>query len=228
MKTIIKTAALTTLLSITTVYGGGDIAPPVVPVAPVPVAEPADTNPFYVGIGVLWAGVSRDCVTPGCPVVRLKDSTWGGIIRAGYDFNQYIGIEGRALKATLDSDWAETTHYGIFLKPFVPVSERVNIYGLLGYGHTEIKTDCAIQDKFTHNGFSWGIGLEYDFSDKDDDYENHKKNEDDVLEFDRPFDGHGDQETRWGMWIDYQNLLHNEGPDNYKANIVSFGITYDF
>lgn len=227
MKTIIKAAALTALLSITTVYAGGKmVAPAVSPVALM--NEPVEPNPFYIGIGILWAGVSRDCITQDCPNIRLKESEWGGIIRGGYDFNQYIGIEGRALKATLDSDWAKTTHYGIFLKPFMPVGERTNVYALLGYGHTEIDVDCFIQEKYKANGFSWGIGLEYDLSSKEDDYENHKRSENDVPEFDRPFDGQGDQETRWGLWVDYQNLLNNKGPDNYKTNIITFGITYDF
>lgn len=213
------------LIATGSLFGGGDIAPAVAPVA---IAE-TDPNPFYVGVGILWAGVSRDCSTSGCPTVRLKDSTWGGIIRAGWEYNQYIGIEGRALKATIESDWGETTHYGIFLKPQYPVSEKVNIYGLLGYGHTEIDTDCVpIRDSFEHDGFSYGIGLEYDLSDRDDDYEAHKTEDNPNPVFDRDFDGHMDQETGWGLWVDYQNLMHNEGPANFKSNIVSFGITYDF
>jgi len=218
MKKIIQIMTFSSLIATGSLFGGGDIAPAVAPVA---IAQEADPNPFYVGVGILWAGVSRDCSTPGCPNVRLKDSTWGGIIRAGWEYNQYIGIEGRALKATIDSDWGETTHYGIFLKPQYPVSERVNIYGLLGYGHTEIDTDCVpIRDSFEHDGFSYGIGLEYDLSDTESDREEGT--------YDRPFDGHMDQEKGWGLWVDYQNLMHNEGPANFKSNIVSFGITYDF
>lgn len=217
MKKTIQIMTLSSLVATSSLFGGGDISPAVAPLA---IVE-ADPNPFYVGVGLLWAGVSRDCVTSGCPEVRLKDSTWGGIIRAGWEYNQYVGIEGRALKATLDSDWGETTHYGIFLKPQYPVSEKVNIYGLLGYGHTEIDTDCtAIHDTFKYDGFSYGIGLEYDLS----------ETEDDRIEgtYDRPFDGHMDQERGWGLWIDYQNLMHNEGPANFKSNIITFGITYDF
>jgi OOP family OmpA-OmpF porin len=217
MKKTVSIITLGTLLATGSLYAGGDIAP-IAAVAPI-----VDPNPFYVGVGLIWAGVSRDCFTTGCTeTVRLKDSTWGGIIRAGWEYNQYVGIEGRALKATLDSDWGETTHYGIYLKPQYPVSEQVNIYGLLGYGHTEIYTDClAIQDHtFKYDGFSYGIGLEYDLSDRESDREEG--------EYDRPFDGHMDQEKGWGLWIDYQNLMNNEGPDNFKSNIITFGVTYDF
>ncbi|MCO4845696.1 MAG: porin family protein [Sulfurovum sp.] len=216
MKKIISIITLSTLLSTSSLFGGGNIAP-VVPI------EEIDPNPFYVGVGLMWAGVSRDCFGSGtCPDVRLKDSTWGGIIRAGYDYNQYIGIEVRALQSSIDTDWADkTTHYGIFLKPMMPVGEQMNIYGLLGYGHTKIEVDCSyLKDEFTYDGFSYGIGLEYDLSDREDDREEGS--------YDRPFDGHGDQEKGWGLWVDYQNLMNNEGPNNYKANIVTFGITYDF
>jgi len=228
MKKAISIIALGTLLATNSLLAGGNIVAPAAEVVAVPVQT--DTDPFYIGIGVIWAGVSRDCFERGCTeTIRLKDSTWGGIVRVGYDFNQYIGIEGRALKATIDSDWAETTHYGIFLKPMMPVGEQVNIYGLLGWGHTKVVTDStSLQDEFTHNGFSYGIGLEYDLSSKKDDYDSYKKNPDDVPAFDRPFDGQGDQEVGWGLWIDYQNLMNNEGPEKYKTNIVSFGVTYDF
>lgn len=226
MKKTISIITLGVLLSTGSLNAGG------VPAVMAPVAIPAevDPNPFYVGVGLLWAGASRDCFGEGeCPDVRLKDSTWGGIIRAGWEYNQYVGVEVRALSATLDSDWAETTHYGIFLKPQYPVSEQVKIYGLLGYGHTEIDTACvAIHDTFEYDGFSYGIGLEYDLSDRDDDYEAHKTEDNPNPVFDRDFDGYADQETGWGLWVDYQNLMNNEGPANHKGNIVSFGLTYDF
>ena len=214
MKRSLKIAALAALMSTGALQAGGPVAPIVVPVT--------DPNPFYVGLGVIWAGVSADCFGEGtCPDVRLKDSTWGGIIRAGWEYNQYVGIEARALKATIDSDWAETTHYGIYLKPQYPVSEQVNVYGLLGYGHTEIDAGCvAFTENYTYNGFSYGIGLEYDFSNDDDTR--------DGGEFDRPYDGNMDQETGWGLWIDYQNLLNDKGYHNYKSNIITFGVTYDF
>lgn len=220
MKKSIQIMAFSSLIATSNLFGGGgNIAPAVLPLA---LVEEVDPNPFYVGVGLMWAGISRDCFCPPDRNVRLKDSTWGGIIRAGYDYNQYVGIEVRALQSSIDTDWADkTTHYGIFLKPMMPVGEQMNVYGLLGYGHTKVETDCTyLKDEFTHDGFSYGIGLEYDLSDREDDREDGT--------YDRPFDGHGDQEKGWGLWIDYQNLMHNAGPDNFKANIISFGITYDF
>ena len=221
MKKTIQILALGTVLATGTLYAGGSVAPIIVPVVPIAQDDP---SPFYIGVGLMWAGISADCFGEDtCPDVRLKDSTWGGIVRVGWEYNQYVGVEARALTTAFDEDWVDgMSHYGIYLKPQYPVSENVNIYGLLGYGHTEIDVKCtAFTDNYTYNGFSYGIGLEYDLSDTEDDRE-------DGVAYDRGFDGHMDQEKGWGLWVDYQNLLNNKGYHNYKTNIISFGVTYDF
>ena len=227
MKKVIKTLTLGAVLTTSSLFAGGNIAP-VIPI------EEIDPNPLYIGIGGLWVDVTRDCTCLdllGNPRTgtRLEDYTWGGIVRLGYDYNQYFGIEARALKARNNSDTFDVTHYGIFLKPMMPLGEQFNVYGLIGYGKTKVETTCGtLRETHSENGMSYGIGLEYDLSSKEDDYEAHKENEWDVLTFDREFDGHGDQEKGWGLFIDYQNLLHDSGPIKYRANVVSFGITYDF
>lgn len=229
MKKVISIITLGTLLTTGSLYAGKSI----VQADEMIVAIPAEVNPipFYIGVGLLWSGTSRDCrfcdYIDGTPRpgngIRLEDDTWGGIIRAGYEYNQYIGIEARALKASINGDFLETTHYGIFLKPMIPVGEQMNVYGLLGYGWTDIDTTggCSIlNETYSYDGFSYGIGLEYDLSDRESDREEG--------DYDRAFDGQADQEKGWGLWIDYQNLMNNEGPNNYKSNIVTFGVTYDF
>jgi len=228
MKKIISIITLGTLLATNSLYAGKNVVEAETIVAAVP--EEINPIPFYIGLGVLWAGVSKDCricdYIDGTPRpdggFEIEDSSWGGIIRVGYDYNQYIGIEARALRASLNSDFSETTHFGIFLKPMIPVGERMNIYGLLGYGWTDTTTEYCInsQQEFEYDGFSYGIGLEYDLSDRESDREEGT--------YDRPFDGHGNQEKGWGLWIDYQNLMRDEGPNNYTIDVVSFGVTYDF
>lgn len=220
---VIKTLTLGAALTTGSIFGGGDIAP-VIPIE----IEQINPNPFYIGLGALWVDVGRDSTC--CPDLqgnprietRLEDDGWGGIVRLGYDYNQYFGIEARALKAFTGGDTFDITHYGLFLKPMMPLGEQFNVYGLIGYGHTKVETTTceALRDTYSENGMSYGIGLEYDLSDRDSDREEG--------EYDRAFDGHGDQEKGWGLWVDYQNLMNNEGPDNFKGNIVSFGVTYDF
>ena len=67
------------------------------------------------------------------------------------------------------------------------------------------------------NGFAYGAGMEYDLS-----------ADESLGEYARGFDGQGDQEKGWGLWIDFQHLLSNEGMTHTDSNIVTTGITYDF
>ncbi len=210
--------SLTTVIALTsTSFAGGKYVAPVdAGVIPLPVEEVAiNSLPIYVGLGLIAAGVSRDCQCSGDD--RLKDTTYGGIIRAGWDINQYVGIEARALKASWEEDFSTTKHYGLYLKPQYHVSPQTNVYGLLGYGKTEI-TGCSYADgTLSESGFSYGAGLEYDFG-----------SDESEGQYSRNFDGQGDQEKGWGMWVDFQHLLYNEGIFNTKSNIATAGITYDF
>jgi len=209
MKNTVVQVALSTLLLSGIAVAGKNVAPVEAPVAPV-----VDVNPLYVGVGLLWSGTSVDC--PCANDDRKKETTYGFIGRIGYDFNQYIGVEARFLNASIDKDFAETTHYGIYLKPQYHITDKLNVYGLIGYGNTEIDFDCPTMDDYDDAGVSVGIGFEYDMS------------KDEPVASSRTFDGQGDQEKGWGIWVDYQNFLNDEGDKNIKSNIVTAGITYDF
>jgi OOP family OmpA-OmpF porin len=208
---------LTTILALTisSYAGSKNVAPIEAEVLPVPAV--INPIPLYLGIGLIAAGLSRDC--PCADDTRLKDMTYGGILRAGWDINDYVGVEARALKGAIEDDFSKTTHYGLYLKPQYHVSDAVNIYGLLGYGRTTVDYDnhSGRSSTLSANGFSYGAGFEYDLSD------------DTKLEqYARSFDGQGDQEKGWGLWADYQHLLNDEGTFNTDSNIFSAGLTYDF
>ncbi len=205
MKKMLSALALGALLASANAMAGKNVEP--VETEVVPVVTP---NPFYIGIGGIWSGNSRDCSCAGADNGRMKDSTFGGIVRIGYDFNPYFGIEARALHANLGVDFAKTTHYGIYLKPQYHITDLINVYGLAGYGHTEV--ECTASDtnnnNFTKNGFSFGAGIEYDLSgDKG---------------------AQGDEEEGWGLFVDWQNLAYHDSPARTNVNIISAGVTYDF
>ncbi|NKQ41183.1 MAG: porin family protein [Sulfurovum sp.] len=212
MKNTIVKIALSSVLASGLLVAGKGVIETDIPVVPV-----VDVNPLYVGLGLLWSGTSAECPCAVPVNDRRKDTTYGVIGRIGYDFNQYIGIEGRVLKASIEKDFSETTHYGIYLKPQYHVTEAINIYGLIGYGKTKIEFTCPTISDQSDSGLSVGIGVEYDIS-----------SDTDPIATSRAFDGQGDQEKGWGVWVDYQNLLHNKGSYNIKSNIVTAGVTYDF
>jgi len=212
MKKICITLSTVIALGTSSYAGGKSVEPAEESVATIPaVISPL---PLYVGLGLVASAVSKDCP---CAEDRQKDMTYGGLLRVGWDFNQYIGIEARYANASIEKDFSTTTHYGIFAKPQYHITNQMNVYGLLGYGQTSVE-GCGLNDgKLEESGLSYGLGFEYDFG-----------SDESQGQYARAFDGQGDQEKGWGVWADYQNLFHNEGTYNVKTNIFSVGVTYDF
>ncbi len=202
----------------TTLYAGGKgVAPAVVPVVPI---ETIDPSPWYLGAGIVWAKLSGCDLQPNC---TYEDVTYGAMLRGGYDYNQYIGVEARYINTFLDEGpygGTPLAHIGLYLKPQYPVSEHVNVYALLGYGYTENLGNGARLDYFdSDSGFSAGLGVEYDLSDREGDREENAN-------YDRAFDGYADQGRGWSLFLDYQRLLiKSDIPD---MDAISLGLRYDF
>ncbi len=220
MKKNILISLLAMAIISTNVFAGGKgVVPVEVAVEPIPVMQ--TPSPIYLGLGLLWGRYNGLCNgKKGCD---YEDVTYGALLRAGYDFSQYFGLEGRVLGTFLKADpegGQKLRHFGLYAKPMYPLGEDFNIYALLGYGWTQTKTggNGNLQEVDDH-GFSGGLGLEYDLSDMEDD------REEDTL-YEGGFDGQGDQEKGWGLFVDYQRLLiKSDVPD---MDVVSGGVTYDF
>jgi OOP family OmpA-OmpF porin len=176
-------------------------------------AEPADspvvpvTVPFYIGIGGSMGMTSAACPCAGNAARKYDTTNFGGLLRIGYDFNPYFGVEARFLRSQLSRNFAKTTHYGLYAKPQFHISDAVNVYALIGYGHTKVECDYKPKPLYDANGWSFGGGIEYDFVSGD---------------------GQGEAESGWGAFVDYQNLLRDAGADKVRSNVFSAGITYDF
>ncbi len=207
---------LSMFLTANILAGGKNLAPAPSPVIPVPVE--IDPIPIYIGLGAVATFINRDPCPCNPDGDDLEDTRYGMVARIGWDFNQYVGIEARALKTFGDDAFSETKHYGLYLKPQYHFADQTNVYGLLGYGRTEVDyTNGVLSSHNTSNGFSYGVGFEYDLSSDESEGDYH-----------RAFDGQGDQEKGWGLWIDFQHLLSNDGPMHTDNNIVTAGVTYDF
>ncbi|CAA6817489.1 MAG: Unknown protein [uncultured Sulfurovum sp.] len=184
-----------------------NVPPPAVVVEPV-----ADISSVYVGLGLAAARYDSSCGVPrvGCDGV---DKTGGVLVRAGYDFNEYIGAEVRGLATTYKSNGGKIKHIGAFVKPMYPVTDALNVYGLGGYAKTTTEGSLRKTDV---QGLALGAGIEYDFS------EDNKKDE----KYNREFDGQGDQEKGFGVFADYERLYQKSNAPELDA--VSVGVTYDF
>ena len=210
-------------------YGGGDILPevfeeevvsvpveqPITPPPPPPLAivpplpQDIHVNGLYVALGLTVARFDPNC---SCAHASI-DKTAGVIGRVGYDLNQYVGVEARAIRTNWASDGGKIKHLGTFLKPMYPVSDDVNLYALGGYAKTTTQGGLRRVDAKT---FAWGAGLEYDLGS-------------DIAKegrYSRTFDGYGDQEGGFGLFADYERLVQKSGsPD---LDTIGFGVTYDF
>ena len=86
--------------------------------------------------------------------------------KIGYDFMDNLGIEARAgVGVKTDTIGTATDKlkslYAVYLKPNVTVFEKVNVFGLLGYG-TVNETVNGISNN--SSGASYGAGLSYKMS----------------------------------------------------------------
>jgi len=141
---------------------GGDITPIVE--EPIVVEDNSD---FYLGLG-LGAGALNDSTT-GEEIKR-------GLVmlQAGYQYNEYIAVEGRynfSFSTSYDEGtWTavqdysdDMTSWGIYLKPMYPVTDAFDIYALLGYGGV-LLSNIAGGDPY-ESGFQWGLGAQYEVMD---------------------------------------------------------------
>lgn len=214
MKIIVKLGLF--VLASLSIQAGKNVVPATQPIAAVEVEE---ASPWYLGLGM-----TRGYFLKTRSTCRYEDITYGGMLRGGYEWNEHFGIEARAIR-TLTEEGANggelLQHIGLFAKPSLPLSDRLNLYGLLGYGWTKSINEGGNGNlpSIDVGGVSWGLGLEYDFSDK----------ESDLLagaDYDRDFDGHGDQGRGWTVFIDYQKLsVDSDLPD---MSVISIGGRYDF
>jgi len=218
-------------------YAGGEFTPvstyeeedvavaetPVEPVAPIIVKEAVVEAPpppvvvkniyangFYAGLGIATARYNPDC---NCPNSSGVDKTVGVVGRIGYDFNKYIGLEARGIRTNWKADGGKVKHVGIFVKPMLPVSDKTNIYGLVGVAKTT--TESALR-RTDAESLALGAGIEFDLS--------HDTAKDG--RYNRTFDGQGDQEKGLGVFADYERMVVKSGAPDLDA--ISVGLTYDF
>lgn len=184
------TLSVATVLALSTfAVAGGDIEPVVAPIEEV--APAPDDSGFYIGGAISLVNSETDAYGAyGDIEIDGSENWWsesgesdstGFMLQAGYQFNKYFAVEGRYWNAgcemsgtwtnsymTPDTDsWSDECcdmdAWGIYLKPMYPVTDAVSIYGLLGYGNTNIKDEHYGDgvDLMDESDFQWGIGASY-------------------------------------------------------------------
>ena len=152
---------------------GGDIAP----VEPVVVYEEpvVEDKGFYLGLGYGWLSADREVNVAGTKISRGSDDYSQIMLQLGYKFNSYVTLEGRYWGAIDDNTYidrydgiektVDVDAWGIYVKPMYPVSDAFDIYALLGYAETDYSiTNNVDVVSGKPDGFSWGLGVSYEFS----------------------------------------------------------------
>ena len=167
MKKIVLSVAAVLAMSSFAV-GGGDIAPVVVPVQVVP---EEDNSNFYLGLGMVYNRTYSGNSGWFNNAPATQDETGGFTGVAGYNFNEYVAVEGRISKTFFEEDYADVTTYSLFLKPQYPITEDFTVYGLLGFGNVTVQGAMGDEpgdpanngkDILNETTFQWGIGASYD------------------------------------------------------------------
>ena len=187
----------------TTGFAGGELVPNYEPVITEPeeveALEEEAMSDVYIGVGPARGRYFSDCGNGEC---SYEDITYGVLVRGGYNFSEYFGIEARLVSTFLDAGplgGQTLSHFGIFAKPMVDITPKVNLYTLLGYGMTKTKNDGKLET-VDDAGFSAGAGVEFGIG--------------------------ADENASWKLFADYQRLLiKSDTPD---LDVISAGVNYHF
>jgi len=183
-------------------FAGGNKIPRYINVIPVE----DNTKSFYVGIGGSEFLMKRDTCACAPDTPDLEDHRFGVLLRAGWEYSQYVAFEVRASKSLESGGFTETEHYGFYVKPQYPLTETTKVYGLIGYGKTTVDYDSGTRSSHNpSNSFSFGGGISYDIP-----------------------SSQPNSASKWQLWIDAQSLLRNESWMHTDANTLSLGVSYFF
>ena len=203
MKTI-KYSVVALLMSSVYSFAGGDIAPIEEPVIDIPVVVEPELSGFYAGVGYSCLQMGLDV-----PYLDMRSMT-AASITAGYNFNQYVAIEGRytasigditvkTVESEVDTDKLDLANVGLYIKPQYAINNFA-LYALLGYGQFTLKDDSS----FAEATFQYGAGINAMVS------------------------------TNIGLFVDYRRLYDSTAFDNFDldrevmANSYTVGVNYHF
>ena len=215
-------------------FAGGDVAT---------VAPEVDQTYWYAGgAGIYYRTYSID---KGWfdDSVKTQDEIGGLTAIVGYNYNEYIAIEGRISGTFYEESYSDSINYGIYLKPYYKIIDKdrtieeeedgfFSVYALLGFGIVKVKgvdgkPPAHVEDFgktiLDDSGFQWGLGLSYTFVDRDDDESFEELHDGDIT-----------------IYVEYLSLikdasinsrLYGYDPEYYSKlsqDSISVGITYRF
>jgi len=140
-------------------FAGGDVAPVAEPVV---VVEEEGLSGFYAGLALSAVYANNSTVDVELwDEIDEQDRLGNVSFIAGYNFNEYIALEGRYTTSFAHEDTVEMDGWSLFVKPQYPVIENFSVYALLGFGAVTLDGINGYDVDVDDNGFQWGIGASY-------------------------------------------------------------------
>ncbi len=200
----VKQSIVAILLSSVYSFAGGDVAPIEEPVIDIPVVVEPELTGFYAGVGYSCLQMGLDV-----PYLDMRAMT-AASVTAGYNFNEYVAIEGRytasigditvkTVNSETDTSALDLANIGLYVKPQYNIN-NFGIYALLGYGQFTLNEESS----FAEASFQYGAGINAMVS------------------------------TNIGLFIDYRRLYDNTAFDTFDldrevmANSYTVGVNYNF
>ncbi len=131
----------------------------------------ADDNGLYLGLG--YASTNIDLTIAGLPDdinQQLDQSTDSVILLAGYDFNNYFGVEGRYYLngSSIAFDYGigkvpfdyKAESFTLYAKPQYNLGP-ITLYGLLGVAFNDYTVNTLLGTSSDEALFSWGAGAKF-------------------------------------------------------------------
>jgi len=125
-------------------------------------------------------------------------------ILAGYNINEYLSAETRAMLSVAYDDNIDFKSWGFYLKPQYEVYKDLKLYSLIGYGKNKAKSIGTTSTKASSGSAQVGVGADYKLG------------------------------NNFKLFADYTYLGSDSGaklnnkPAKLKASAITTGITYDF
>jgi len=132
----------------------------------------AEKEGLYVGLG--YASTNIDLSTYND--IELGDlSTDSVVLLAGYDFNEYLGVEGRYYLNSSEAEYAyrrgniplygeyKAESFALYAKPQYSIA-ILNIYALLGVTSNDYTANSLLGGDSDDTLFSWGAGVKFNIT----------------------------------------------------------------
>jgi predicted porin len=115
----------------------------------------------YAGLGLAASSLIAD----GSPSIFSSKKNNNRMIDlailAGYNINEYLSAETRAIISASYDDSVDFRSWGVYLKPQYELYKDLKVYSLIGYGNIDAKNINSKDMSVSGNSAQVGVGADY-------------------------------------------------------------------